>query len=408
VADQQGADVALAGSELSTRFDELWESLLTVGRSSATGGYHRLPWTKTDLECRAWFERQAEASGLGYELDRNGNQWAWWGDSVAPEVVATGSHLDSVPDGGAYDGALGVASAFAARDLLQARGLEPKRPLAVVSFVEEEGSRFGHACVGSRLMTGVLDPAAAFALRDADDVALPEAVRHAGYSPSQFGPDRERLRRLRAFVEVHIEQGRSLVREDAPVGVAREIWPHGRYRFDFRGEANHAGTTLLGDRKDPTIPFAHALLAAREAASRRGGLATFGRFRVEPNATNAIPSLVQAWLDARAPDETRLRAIIDETATAAGVDPAIEGLTPAVEFDPELRALLSDELGAPLLSSAAGHDPAVLASAGVPAAMIFVRNRTGLSHAPGENADRAACLAGVDALARILERLACR
>jgi N-carbamoyl-L-amino-acid hydrolase len=401
-------NLASVRAAVATKFDELWESLAPIGRSAESGGYHRIPWSDAELECRNWFVRQAEASALSYEVDRNGNQWAWWGDPSAADAVATGSHLDSVPNGGAYDGALGVVSAFVAVELLRVQGRKPTRPVAVVSFTEEEGARFGYACVGSRLMAGILSPAEAFELVDAHGVRLPDAMRRAGYRPEQFGADRERLRRLRAFVEVHIEQGRNLVRYDAALGVASDIWPHGRYRFDFRGEANHAGTTLLDDRNDPTIAFARATLAAREAAGRHGGLATFGRLRVEPNATNAIPSLVQAWLDARAPDDERLRAIVDDTARAAGVQPTPEGATPAVAFDHELRARLERELGVPSLATAAGHDAAVLASAGVPAAMIFIRNRTGVSHAPGEYADRSDCLVGVEALAKTLEQLACR
>lgn len=392
----------------ATSFDRLWESLVDIGRDPVTGGYDRIPWGEADLSCRDWFERQTASRGLAYECDRNGNQWGWWGDPSAAEAVVTGSHLDSVPQGGAYDGALGVVSAFAAVDLLRERGARPKRPIAVVSFVEEEGGRFGYACVGSRLMTGALDPDRARTLVDADGLTLRDAFRQAGCDPDNLGADLERLRRIHAFVEVHIEQGRSLVHVDAAIGIASEIWPHGRFRFDFRGEANHAGTTHLADRKDPTLAFAQATLAARDAAARHAGFATFGRLRLEPNATNAIPSLLQAWLDARAPEEEWVRAIVADTAAVAAVDPETEVWAPGVVFDEKLRSLLLERLGAPMLPSAAGHDAAVLASAGVPTAMIFVRNETGVSHSPTEHAERADCLAGIHALATVFENLACR
>ncbi|MYR59255.1 M20/M25/M40 family metallo-hydrolase, partial [Streptomyces sp. SID625] len=137
-------------------FHSMWAELLPVGRSSASGGYRRYAWTGADGDCRAWFRQQAEDRGLAYETDRNGNQWAWLGDPAAGDAVVTGSHLDSVPDGGAFDGPLGVVSSFAALDELRHRGARFTRPLAVVNFGDEEGARFGLACVGSRLSAGQL------------------------------------------------------------------------------------------------------------------------------------------------------------------------------------------------------------------------------------------------------------
>src|SRR6476659_9432067 len=139
--------------------DRLWADLLPVGRDGTTGGYRRHAWAPSVLACREWFAGEAARRGLDLVVDRNGNQWAWWGDPDAdgPGVV-TGSHLDSVPDGGAYDGPLGVVSAFAAIDELRAEGFTPSRPIAVAAFTEEEGARFGVACLGSRLLTGAIDP----------------------------------------------------------------------------------------------------------------------------------------------------------------------------------------------------------------------------------------------------------
>jgi N-carbamoyl-L-amino-acid hydrolase len=373
-----------------TAFDALWDSLAPIGRDPATGGVNRLPWTPAELACRDWFRVAAAARGLDVEQDRNGNLWAYWGDPTAPELVVTGSHLDSVVDGGGYDGALGVVCAFAAIDALRDAGVHPKLTVAVVSFSEEEGARFGRACLGSKLLTGAIDPATARELRD--DVG----VRLGDVAEGDFGAEPERVARIAAFVEVHVEQGRQL---DGPLGVADVIWPHGRYRFDFSGEANHAGTTPLALRRDPMLDFAHAALAARAAAETHGGLATFGRVHVEPNITNAIPSLVQAWLDVRAADEQTVGAILGDV----GGEPVRESWTPAVTFDAALR----ERVHAPALSTAAGHDAAILQDAGVPSAMIFVRNPTGVSHAPSEYAARDDCLAAVDALATMLRELAC-
>ncbi|MEU9358136.1 allantoate amidohydrolase [Streptomyces sp. NPDC048301] len=403
----------------------MWRSLLPIGRSDASGGYRRFAWTGADAECRLWFRAQAEARGLVTETDRNGNQWAWLGDPLAGDAVVTGSHLDSVPDGGAFDGPLGVVSSFAALDELRRRGAVFTKPFAVVNFGDEEGARFGLACVGSRLAAGQLTVEDAHRLRDGDGVSLPQAMEAAGHDPDAIGPDPERLARIGAFVELHVEQGRALDVSGDAVGVASAIWPHGRWRFDFRGEANHAGTTRLADRRDPMLPYAETVLAARREAELAGGLATFGKIAVEPNGVNAIPSLVRGWLDSRAADQATLDAVVNgvekaarEHAERAGVDLDVvrESFTPVVDFQHALRDEIRRTLDAggpdgrgrtvPVLGTGAGHDAGIL-SASVPTAMLFVRNPTGISHSPAEYAAEDDCVAGVRALADVLEGLAC-
>ncbi|WP_443051044.1 allantoate amidohydrolase [Streptomyces sp. JV185] len=416
-----GGTAPAAGGPSS--FQAMWRELLPVGRHQDSGGYRRYAWTGADADCRAWFRAQAEARGLTYEVDRNGNQWAWLGDPLAGDAVVTGSHLDSVPDGGAFDGPLGVVSSFAALDELRRRGAEFTRPLAISNFGDEEGARFGLACVGSRLAAGQLTVEAAHRLRDGDGITLPQAMEAAGYDPDAIGPDPERLARIGAFVELHVEQGRALDLTGDPVGIASAIWPHGRWRFDFRGEANHAGTTRLADRRDPMLTYAETVLAARREAELAGALATFGKISVEPNGVNAIPSLVRGWLDSRAADQDRLDAVVTgieraarEHAERAGIDLDVvrESFTPVVEFEHALR----DELGkilagrddagraVPVLGTGAGHDAGIL-SASAPTAMLFVRNPTGISHSPAEHAGEDDCVAGVIALADVLEGLAC-
>ncbi|MFI6340124.1 allantoate amidohydrolase [Streptomyces sp. NPDC050535] len=400
-------------------FHSMWAELLPVGRSSASGGYRRFAWTAAEADCRAWFRTQAENRGLGYELDRNGNQWAWLGDPAEGDAVVTGSHLDSVPDGGAFDGPLGVVSSFAALDELRARRTRFDRPLAIVNFGDEEGARFGLACVGSRLAAGQLTAEQAHRLTDADGITLPQAMERAGYDPDTIGPDPERLARIGAFVELHVEQGRALDLSGDRVGIASAIWPHGRWRFDFRGEANHAGTTRLVDRRDPMLPYAETVLAARREAQLAGAVATFGKIAVEPNGVNAIPSLVRGWLDSRAADQASLDTVVTgiekaarEYAEAQGVelDVVRESFTPVVEFGHALRDELARVLGkeadlrVPVLGTGAGHDAGIL-SGTVPTAMLFVRNPTGVSHSPAEYAAEDDCVAGVTALADVLEGL---
>nr|WP_203696867.1 allantoate amidohydrolase [Streptomyces rubrogriseus] len=399
----------------------MWAELLPVGRSSASGGYRRSAWTGADADCRTWFQEQAEARGLTYETDRNGNQWAWLGDPAAGNAVVTGSHLDSVPDGGAFDGPLGVVSAFAALDELRGRGARFTRPLGIVNFGDEEGARFGLACVGSRLTAGALTVEQAHRLTDGDGITLPRAMESAGYDPDTLGPDPERLARIGAFVELHVEQGRALDLSGDRIGIASAIWPHGRWRFDFRGEANHAGTTRLADRHDPMLPYAETVLAARREAELAGAVATFGKIGVEPNGVNAVPSLVRGWLDSRAADQESLDTVVTgiekaarEYAAAQGVDLDVvrESFTPVVEFDHALRDELArilgtgTELKVPVLGTGAGHDAGILSDR-IPTAMLFVRNPTGVSHSPAEYAAEDDCVAGVNALADVLEGLAC-
>ncbi|MCX4560281.1 allantoate amidohydrolase [Streptomyces phaeochromogenes] len=404
-------------------FHDMWRELQPIGRHPGSGGYRRFAWTGADRDCRDWFEEQARARGLSYELDRNGNQWAWLGDSAAGDAVVTGSHLDSVPDGGAFDGPLGVVSSFAALDELRSRDAEFAKPLAIVNFGDEEGARFGLACVGSRLAAGELTVEAARQLRDGDGVSLPQAMEAAGYDPDAIGADPERLARIGAFVELHVEQGRALDLSGDQVGIASAIWPHGRWRFDFRGEANHAGTTRLVDRRDPMLSYAETVLAARREASLAGAVATFGKISVEPNGVNAIPSLVRGWLDSRAADQATLDTVVSGIEKAAreyadehGVrlDVVRESFTPVVEFEHALRDEIARILGrekeadlkVPVLGTGAGHDAGIL-SGSIPTAMLFVRNPTGVSHSPAEYAAEDDCVAGVTALADVLEGLAC-
>lgn len=397
-------------------FRELWETLLPIGRAPSGGGWLRYGWSAAELACRDWFVDQAKLRGLAVRGDGNGNLFAWLGDPDAGGAVVTGSHFDSVPHGGAYDGPLGIVSGLLAIDELRARGAVPVRPVAVAAFAEEEGARFGLACLGSRLFTGALDPARARALTDRDGVTLAEAMASAGADPAGLGRA-DLVDRIGAFVELHIEQGRALAGLGAPVGVGSGIWPHGRWRLRFTGEGNHAGTTRMADRHDPMLTAAYTVLAANKEARLRGAHATVGRIEPAPNATNAIPSAVSAWLDARAPDQPGLAALVEairvrasERAGRDGTSATMvqESASREVAFDAALRDRLVAVLGgAPVLPTGAGHDAGVLAGH-VPTAMLFVRNPTGVSHAPAEAASDADCEAGVRALAGVLAELACR
>ncbi|BCJ58257.1 allantoate amidohydrolase [Micromonospora endophytica] len=393
---------------LINSFRQLWDEIAPIGRDPHSGGYLRYALTEPELRLREWFREQADERGMPVTEDGNGNLFAWWGDPDAGDAVLTGSHFDSVPHGGAYDGPLGIVSAWLAVDELRAAGVTPARPLVVGAFVEEEGARFGVPCLGSRLLTGQLAADRAAGLRDAAGVSFAEALgaRPAGADPALLG-------RFAAFVELHVEQGRALVDQGAPVAVASAIWPHGRWRFDVTGEGNHAGTTRMADRRDPMLTYAFTVLAANKEARLRDAHATVGRVSVEPNATNAIPSRVTGWLDARAAEPDTLAALVEavrvkvaERARRDGTRVTLteESATPLVAFDGGLADRLAALLDAPVLPTGAGHDAGVLA-AHVPTAMLFVRNPTGVSHSPAESAADADCAAGVTALAKVLAEL---
>ncbi|MGP5145432.1 allantoate amidohydrolase [Corynebacterium variabile] len=406
-----------------TTFRAMWAELDRIGVHPT--GTRRYSWTAEDAALRKWFTAQASARGMEVHTDANGNIRAWWGGRPADgdAGVVTGSHLDSVADGGKWDGPLGVLLGFLAVDALaaaEARGeFVRARPVGVVAYMDEEGTRFGVACLGSKLMSGVLDPEKARALTDADGVSLAEAMRAAGADPDRIGRDDAEITLSGAQVEVHIEQGKQLVGLEAPVGVASAIWPHGRWSFTFDGVADHAGTARLVDRKDAALPFASTVLAARAVAEELDARATFGRFHVEPGGPNVVPARVVALLDARAATDEVLVEMVDRIASAAreageghGVEVTVAKIShaPVVEFDEELRDLhgkLAAEAGEylPEVPTQAGHDSGILAPV-MPTSMLFVRSPHGISHSPLEDAADDDVIAGLRALTRSLAALA--
>ncbi|HIW92252.1 MAG TPA: allantoate amidohydrolase [Candidatus Corynebacterium avicola] len=417
---------AIDAETLMDTFRSMWGELNAIGVGES--GVRRFSWTGEDAALRDWFTAQAEARGMDVATDVNGNIRAWWG---IPEdgAVATGSHLDSVPDGGLWDGPLGVVLGFLAVDALAAAEqdgtLTRRRPLAVVDYMDEEGARFGVACLGSKLMSGAIDPEAARSLTDADGVTLAEAMLASDTDPQAIGEDPGELARIGAQVEVHIEQGKNLAgplpgsEVGAPVGVATAIWPHGRWEFIFEGVADHAGTCRMEDRRDAGVPFAATVLAARSVAEGMDGArATFGRFHVEPGGPNVVPAKVVALLDARAKDDATLEELVDRISGVAKQAAGENGVTvsvvqksyaPVVDFDPDLRemhAKLAADAGEylPELPTQAGHDSGILA-ARVPTSMLFVRSPHGISHSPLEDAAEEDVVAGLRVLVRALAHL---
>lgn len=419
--------------ETAETTNALLRSIDHVGTDPARGGYFRPVYSDAELTLREWFTAEASTRGLDLETDDNGIMWAWWdvpsGDRTG--ALITGSHLDSVPGGGAFDGPLGVASALAAVDVLADRvaagTLTRRRALAVVVFPEEEGSRFGVACLGSRLLTGAISPERALNLKDADGRTFAEVACAHGLVPERMGRDLGALSRMGEIVELHVEQGRGINTTEAShhhdhqpaVAIGSSILGHGRWRFSIHGQGNHAGTTLMSDRADPMVAAAQLVIDIRDiAAKQQDARATIGRLQPIPGGTNVIASRVDLWMDVRHPEDGVVARLIEDIHGSAHRVAAAEGCTVelteesysgTVHFSPQLSRSLQTSVSrsvtvAPVLATGAGHDAGVLSSH-VPAGMIFVRNPTGISHSPEEFVEDDDAAAGTLALADALEDL---
>lgn len=396
-------------------FTSLFIDLAQIGRR-ADGSHQRIAWTAEDGLARAWFKAQASRIGLRCDTDGNGNLWAWWG-TPGRHAIVTGSHLDTVFGGGAFDGALGVVAGFVALEHLVRLNPARHKPIAVVAFVDEEGARFGVPTFGSRLMTGQLDPNTIRQRKDASGTTVEDALASMAIDWEGVGRDELLTGYIEAFVEVHIEQGTDLVKADKPIGLADSVWPHGRWKLRLEGESNHAGTARIPERRDPMVVAATAVLAARQIASDAGVFATVGKIATEPNSTNSVAESVDLWLDLRALNDAELdRALADwltgvraaAATNSVEIELTQESRTSGVKFDAGLREAIDDcfsNAPLPVLSTAAGHDAAVLA-ANLATAMIFVRNLTGVSHARNESASMDDCAISVWLLTKLLERLA--
>jgi hydantoinase/carbamoylase family amidase len=348
-------------------------------------------------------------AGLDVSVDAAGNLFGRSPGTTESAEIWCGSHLDSVPQGGRFDGALGVVAALEAVERLGPRA----RTIAVVAFRDEEGWRFGRGCFGSRALCGRLR-AGELETPDGDGVSIATALRLLELGPIPASGSLERL--PAAFVELHVEQGPVLDALGAPLGIVTSITGLARLQVDFTGHGGHAGTTPMARRRDALVAAARFVVAVKEAADARDqAVATVGQLTVEPNAANVVPERVRLLVDARAPEPSTLSVLVGELEAAAG-DAYVQhlGRLQPVEMHPDLRVTLREaveELGllAPQLPSGAGHDAGVLADAGVPAAMLFVRSGAGgVSHSPEEHTDDADVALAVDALEGVIGRLSSR
>ncbi|MGA2539387.1 MAG: allantoate amidohydrolase [Terracidiphilus sp.] len=347
-------------------------------------------------EVHAHLRARMETLGMTVQVDAAGNlRGLWHPKGAGSKRLLIGSHIDTVPDAGPFDGVLGVTLALEWIGIAQQLGL----PLAieVIAFSEEEGVRFGAPFLGSRAVAGRFDPSL-LDLADDEGVTIAEAIRAFGLDPERID-EAVMDANLIGFVEIHIEQGPVLEAEGLGLGAVIGIVGQTRLNLEFGGQANHAGTTPMHLRRDALVAAAEWITAVKALARRTDGLvATVGRIAVEPNASNVVPGRGQVSLDVRhAHDAVRIAAV-EELVTLASTIAAERGLTmertdrldqPAVPMDEKLTQLLAESIeaaGYPVKSmpSGAGHDAMVIA-AKVPTAMLFLRSPGGISHHPAES-----------------------
>ena len=382
----------------------------------------RVLYSEPDLKARAYVKRLCAEAGLAVREDAIGNTFARWAGSQ-PELpaVGTGSHIDAIPNAGQYDGTVGVLGGLEALRSLQRAGFQPTRSVELLLFTSEEPTRFGVGCVGSRALAGTLTAEKLAAFRDCDGNSLDHLRAQAGFGgPLKDVPLPEHY--YSAFVELHIEQGPLLEREDVPIGVVTAIAAPAALRVHLEGEGGHAGAVLMPVRKDAMCGAAEIILAV-EAAARTStspdAVGTTGVCRVHPGAINSIPDRVTLEIDIRDIDlasrdraVTQVREAIDTTARRRGLKPIVEVLNadpPAICGPAVVEAAQAScrEIGLPFkrIPSRAYHDSLFMARA-CPTGMIFIPCRNGVSHRPDEYSSPDEIRRGVEVLALTLARLA--
>ncbi len=390
----------------------LWDSLMAIAEVGATakGGVRRLALSPVDQAGRALFVQWCEAAGLAVRTDCMGNMFARReGRDPARSPVLFGSHLDSQPTGGKFDGALGVIAGLEVMRTLNELGIQTEAPVELVNWTDEEGARFGKAMMGSGVWSGVFGQAETEALRDAEGVSLGEAldaIGARGEVPARPFP-------ADSYFELHIEQGPILEREGKTIGIVTggqaQIW----YDAVVTGQDSHAGTTPPSTRKDALVGAARIIDLVDRTMRARGedGRGTVGQLFVSPNSRNVIPGEVRFSVEFRHPDEAELNRIAAQFPREAGFAARDSDVTltltervriPAQPFDPACVALVREaaaRLGYPArdIVSGAGHD-AIFVAPVVPTAMIFTPCRDGLSHNEAESIEPDQAEAGCQVL----------
>lgn len=384
--------------------------------------YTRRAFTPLYEEARAWLAEEMRAAGLTVRHDAGANLLGVRSGArrEAPAWML-GSHIDTVPSGGRFDGVAGVVCALEVADILHEADVALGRPLCVVDFLSEEPSDYGPSCIGSRAWAGTLSESMLAATSPTGETLETAIVRMAG-DPSTIRSGPVADLEVAGFLELHVEQGRRLERSRQPVGVVDGIVAVRRYAWRISGEAAHAGTTSMDERRDALVGAAQLVCAvdeqARAEAAAHAFVATIGRLQVHPNGINVVPGSVELILETRALDEARLVDWYDRVEAEArrvterrgvSLETRCVSTAPAVTSDPRLLDALrasatSLGLEPPTLVSGAGHD-AMQVGSRVPAAMLFVPSVDGVSHAPHEATDLDDLVTGAEVLAGAIVRL---
>ena len=393
------------------------EDLGEIGKTPE-GGVWRSSFSEADLEARRWYLQRLNEAGLQHWADTAGNIYARLGEG-SPAVVA-GSHLDSVPNGGRFDGALGVMAAFECLRAMKDHGIRTKLPIEAVAFTDEEG-RFG-GFIGSYAVIGNLPYEEVLRRRDLRGIPLAEAMRNVGLDPTKIGEARRLPKDIKAYVELHIEQGPILESLGVPIGVVQGIVAGSRTWVTFRGRADHAGTTPMSMRKDAFLGAAEFGLRAREMVLAEGSgttVGTVGVLELKPGASNIVPESAFLTLDLRDISWELLQGLLARTGVLAqevaekwGLEVSIERMrvSEPAHMSPPVQAIIdqvAQDLGHKThwMNSGAGHDAQVMAKI-AEAGMIFVPSRQGRSHSPAEFTDWEQIENGANVLLNTLLRLA--
>jgi ureidoglycolate amidohydrolase len=387
----------------------------------------RIIFSPDDLRARDWLKDLATAEGFTIREDAVGNTFIRWpGTDPTLPAVATGSHTDAIPHAGMYDGTVGVLGGLEALRALKRSGLQPRRSIELVMFTSEEPTRFGIGCIGSRLLSGTLDPTRADTLREANEpadtartlAAVREAAGFKGPLASTVLPPNH----YHAWIELHIEQGPLLEREQIPLGIVTSIAAPASYRFTITGLGGHAGALLMPDRRDALCAAAETILSIERHTLATGAIdtvATVGTCDVHPGAVNSVPSRVTLQLDIRDTNPARresvmqaVRADIEQLRNRRKVtitEELINADAPAQSSPHIIETLeqICTEESIPYkkMVSRAYHDSLFMARI-APIAMIFIPCRNGVSHRPDEYAAPADIARGTHILAAALAKLA--
>jgi beta-ureidopropionase / N-carbamoyl-L-amino-acid hydrolase len=394
------------------------EALGTIGRTPGAG-ITRTSFSRADMQAREWYRDACHAAGLTVHVDAVGNMFAGAGTQAEVAAVWSGSHLDTVPDGGAFDGALGAVAALECVRRIAEEGIALSRPVSAVVFADEEGN-YSHL-FGSSALTRGFDEEQLRAMVGRDGDLLVDAMTAAGWDPGAAAGARIDPGSVCAFVELHIEQGPRLEATASQIGVVTSIVGLGGAVVEFYGRADHAGTTPMTGRRDPLLAAADLIAAMPGIAASVSdvAVATCGRVDTSPGSANVVPSLARLTLDYRDPDPARLDALgarlktqAAEAANGHGVRHAwIPDLAIApVKLNPHVRSAIgrhASRLGLSTLAmpSGAGHDSQNMATI-TPTGMIFVPSKGGRSHCPEEDTDWADGTNGANVLLNTLIELA--